>query len=251
MTNATLPLTVGQIYYVSVIATDAANNSSISLISDGITVAAAGTDITVPTWGVNAKVRDGLTGTDATSQTSLTSLSANWDAASDETTAAASLVYSYAIGTTAGGTNTVAWTNLTAGVKTVTKTGLTLSLNTTYYFTVKARDAANNWSAVKNSNGIVVLKAGTTSNLTNVKVGNNGQILSSTKQMTFTNITSKATLKIYTLSGKLVRTLTEGNGSISWDGKDEKGKDVSRGVYMYNLKDTSGNKRHGKIAVKR
>lgn len=47
-------------------------------------------------------------------------------------------------------------------------------------------------------------------------------------------------LKIYSLNGELIRTLTEGNFSAgrfekTWDGKNEFGKDVSSGVYIYRL----------------
>jgi immune inhibitor A len=50
-----------------------------------------------------------------------------------------------------------------------------------------------------------------------------------------------ATLKIYNIRGQLVRTLMEeeklpGAYSVTWDGKDEKGNEVSSGVYFYQLK---------------
>ena len=50
-----------------------------------------------------------------------------------------------------------------------------------------------------------------------------------------------ATLKIYNIRGQLVRTLMEeeklpGAYSVTWDGRDEKGNEVSSGVYFYQLK---------------
>jgi hypothetical protein len=61
---------------------------------------------------------------------------------------------------------------------------------------------------------------------------------------------SKATLKIYDIAGREVRTLVDGtleNGehSITWFGKDNNGRDVTSGVYFYRLdagKETSTKK---------
>lgn len=49
------------------------------------------------------------------------------------------------------------------------------------------------------------------------------------------------TLKIYNLLGQLVRTLvdeekTPGNYDVTWDGKDNLGKEVASGTYFYQLK---------------
>ena len=51
---------------------------------------------------------------------------------------------------------------------------------------------------------------------------------------------SDVSLKIYDSSGKLIRTLVEGERkagkySLTWDGKDEDGKTVSSGAYFYQL----------------
>ena len=58
--------------------------------------------------------------------------------------------YQYAIGTTAGGTQTVNWTSL-GNVTTVTKTGLTLTLGQTYYFSVQAVNGAGLTGSATNS----------------------------------------------------------------------------------------------------
>lgn len=97
-------------------------------------------------------VNDG-TGSDATYQTSITQLAANWTAATDATSGVAE--YFYAIGTTSGGTDTVNWTSVGTDIS-VTKTGLTLTNGTKYYVSVKANDAAGNTSAVATSDGITV-----------------------------------------------------------------------------------------------
>jgi hypothetical protein len=55
---------------------------------------------------------------------------------------------------------------------------------------------------------------------------------------------SCAVLKVYNLLGKEVRTLVNesrplGRSTVVWDGRDNSGKQVSAGIYMYKL--TSGN----------
>ena len=82
-----------------------------------------------------ANVRDG-TGADISTTSSTTQLSANWDASTDAESGISG--YQYAIGTTAGGTQTVNWTSL-GNVTTVTKTGLSLTVGQTYYFSVQGR----------------------------------------------------------------------------------------------------------------
>lgn len=84
-----------------------------------------------------------------------------------------------------------------------------------------------------------------------------------------TNFTYKLTeeaqveIKIYTLSGKLIRTLKSASGladynySTVWDGKDQDGDQVASGVYIYKAiakNKTSANKKSeafGKAVVKR
>ena len=51
----------------------------------------------------------------------------------------------------------------------------------------------------------------------------------------------KVSLKVYNIMGQLVRNLvdqnmTSGYHIVTWDGRDESGKEVSTGVYFYNLK---------------
>ena len=81
-------------------------------------------------------------------------MSANWDASTDNESGISG--YQYAIGTTAGGTQTVNWTSL-GNVTTVTKTGLTLSVGQTYYFSVKAVNGAGLTGNATNSNGQTVV----------------------------------------------------------------------------------------------
>lgn len=62
-----------------------------------------------------------------------------------------------------------------------------------------------------------------------------------------------ATLKIYEVSGRLVRTLGEttypgGMSELSWDGRDSRGRQVSAGVYLARLQ--AGNKVQTRRVVK-
>jgi hypothetical protein len=88
---------------------------------------------------------------DGVSTTSTTSLHASWF--SD--TGSGIPEYFYAIGTSAGATNVVNWTS-TGTTPNVTNSNLSLSVGTTYYFTVKASVAGFNSTAGK-SDGITVL----------------------------------------------------------------------------------------------
>ncbi len=50
----------------------------------------------------------------------------------------------------------------------------------------------------------------------------------------------RTTLKIYNILGQLVRTLVDeeklpGRYEVVWDGKDDRGKEVTSGVYFYRL----------------
>ncbi len=56
----------------------------------------------------------------------------------------------------------------------------------------------------------------------------------------FTGRSARATLKIYNLRGQVVRTLVDeemqpGEHSVMWDGKDEQGREVASGIYLYQL----------------
>ncbi|MBX3128865.1 MAG: fibronectin type III domain-containing protein [Polyangiaceae bacterium] len=84
--------------------------------------------------------------TSVTNQTE-TSLRVNWNAATDDTTPQAGIVYLVCWSTTNGGCNTTftAMATTAAGALNHTATGLNPA--TTYYFVVRARDAFNNTSS--------------------------------------------------------------------------------------------------------
>jgi hypothetical protein len=101
-------------------------------------------------------VRDG-TGAGSSTTGSTTQLSANWDMSTDPESGIKG--YQYAIGTTAGGTQTVNWTDL-AYVSSVTRSGLSLTVGRTYYFSVRAKNGAGLTGAATHSKGQTVVKGG-------------------------------------------------------------------------------------------
>ena len=115
------------------------------------------TDTTAPS--APATVYDGTDTNDDDTTTETTQLSANWTASTDAESGIDS--YWYAIGTTSGGTDVLDYT--TNGTSTtVTKTSLTLTVGTTYYISVKAKNGAGLFSSVTTSDGITVESSGDT-----------------------------------------------------------------------------------------
>ena len=149
VTKTGLSLTVGQTYYFGVRAVNGVGLTSSARNSNGQTVQV--TDSTPPSPPAN--VRDGM-GADISTTTSTTQLSANWDASTDNESGISG--YQYAIGTTTGGTQIVNWTSL-GNVTTVTKTGLTLTVGQTYFFSVEAVNGAGLTGSATNSNGQTVV----------------------------------------------------------------------------------------------
>ncbi|MCD6318686.1 metallophosphoesterase [Candidatus Aerophobetes bacterium] len=114
-----------------------------------------------------------------------------------------------------------------------------LKWGTTYFFKVQSRDFAGN--AVTNDN------EGNFFTFTTLSAEK--FVLHQNYPNPFTYKTTieyelprscQITLKIYTISGELVKTLiddyqSKGYYSISWDGRNERGESVARGVYIYSL----------------
>ncbi|MCW3070794.1 MAG: hypothetical protein JWO44_684 [Bacteroidetes bacterium] len=105
----------------------------------------------------SAAIADG-SAADIDTTYSLTQLSANWNTCIDTNSAIAR--YWYAIGTTAGATDVVNWTD-NAMSTSVTRTGLSLTAGQLYYFSIQSEDGAGLLSAISSSDGqIVMLPAG-------------------------------------------------------------------------------------------
>ncbi len=66
--------------------------------------------------------------------------------------------------------------------------------------------------------------------------------------ITFSNLPEEVTIKIYTLSGVLIKTLTENDKTsitspfIEWDMKNESGNRIANGVYLAHVKTKYGDK---------
>jgi hypothetical protein len=165
VTKSGLTLTLGTTYYFSVKGVNNAALESAATNSNGQFVRG---DTTPP--GAPPAVRDG-SGSDIASTLLTTQLSANWDAASDPESGIAK--YFYAIGTTAGGSNLVGWTDNSTGLSVV-RTGLTLTVGTTYYFSVKAQNTGGLQGPARNSDGQVVLQAQDTTPPLNITTLNDG-----------------------------------------------------------------------------
>jgi hypothetical protein len=282
-------------------------------------------------------VNDG-TGADIDTTALTTQLSANWTASSDPESGLSG--YKYAIGTTAGGTGVAGWTSNTG--TNVTRTGLTLTVGTRYYYTVKAVNGKGLESGATNSNGQVVISGPdvTAPRISSVSAGNITETGATITWDTDENATSKvqygksasygsaretinlvtshsitladltpntqyhykvsgkdgvgnegsspdcvfttsmkeikvrvypnpfvfisggnmtfmleetkgADLKIYTISGKLVKKLAVGSGQnqVNWNLSNEAGKSIIPGLYLYVVTDSAGNRKAGKLVI--
>ncbi|MFH1074160.1 MAG: IPT/TIG domain-containing protein [Candidatus Firestonebacteria bacterium] len=115
---------------------------------------------------------------------------------------------------------------------------------------------------VCNLTHLSVFKAGqfieASGNLANVVVYPNPMDFSAgTGIIKFVNLTWDPSLRIYTMSGELVKEIAPnafgnaGNdGRIEWDGKNEKGEVIARGLYIYMITDAEGGRKTGKLVVK-
>lgn len=122
------------------IAIDNANNWSI-VASDLVDV-----DWTSPS---SVTVQDGLS-SDIDVFNINTEISGNWNSSSDSHSGISK--YEYSIGTSAGSTNVVNWTNNGTST-TFTKTGLSLTYNTTYFVNVRTTNGAGLISSISSSDG--------------------------------------------------------------------------------------------------
>lgn len=129
-----------------------------------------------------------------------------------------------------------------------------------YKIKIKAWDVFNNFSYEESYFTVVPLDAG----LTLRDIYNFPNPFSANTTFTFQhNISSTidVKIKIYTISGRLIKELEESNINdkfvkVDWDGRDENGNLVSNGVYLYKVIVESSDKKFkntalGKLAVVR
>jgi hypothetical protein len=73
------------------------------------------------------------------------------------------------------------------------------------------------------------------------------------RRIDFINLPSKCTIRIYTLTGTLVKTLSKdsapGDGSISWNLVSEDGMDIAYGLYIYHVDAPEIGEKIGKFAI--
>lgn len=72
--------------------------------------------------------------------------------------------------------------------------------------------------------------------------------------ITFANLTSQATIRIFSLTGELIRELakTAADGDrLLWDGANSWGKALASGVYLYSVTNESGRHQAGRVAIVR
>jgi len=65
----------------------------------------------------------------------------------------------------------------------------------------------------------------------------------------FDGLTGYATLKVFTLSGYLVRELSSPTGRIDWNGKNTSGEPVASGIYLYVITSDGDSRLRGKLAI--
>jgi len=67
--------------------------------------------------------------------------------------------------------------------------------------------------------------------------------------ITFANLPLRASIKIFTVSGRLARDLGTVNGNTTWDLTNDSADKVASGIYIYLITDPQGNKVRGKVGV--
>ena len=68
------------------------------------------------------------------------------------------------------------------------------------------------------------------------------------QQITIKGLPTIATVYIYTVAGELVRVLETSNGTVTWDLRNDSGKEAAEGIYVYYVPEATGEK-IGKIAI--
>lgn len=67
--------------------------------------------------------------------------------------------------------------------------------------------------------------------------------------ITFDRLSLNTRVKIFTISGRLVKDLGTANDSVSWNLANDSGDKAASGLYLYVLTDDQGHKARGRLAV--
>ncbi|MCK4590965.1 MAG: T9SS type A sorting domain-containing protein, partial [Candidatus Latescibacteria bacterium] len=71
-------------------------------------------------------------------------------------------------------------------------------------------------------------------------------------KVTFSDLSPNSTVRIYTLLGESVRTLTADEfGEATWDGTNSLDNLVASGIYLYSFYNQNGKQLLGKLAILR
>jgi len=121
------------------------------------------------------------------------------------------------------------------------------SIGSTYYFRVWSLNGASELGLVPTPIVSVTVKVSSKENLDAAIAGPNPYNASKhfDSTVTIANLTAEATIRIYTVSGQLVRTLEEndGDGRKDWDLLDKDGDPVPSGLYILIIKNDKGHKK--------
>lgn len=130
---------------------------------------------------------------------------------------------------------------LADGTQTIDKTGKKISLATTHFSIYRV---AAQLSTAADFKSLAVFP-----NPVNFSKAVRGTLK-------FDKLTALPTIRIYTVSGELVRSIAPGTstndgttGKAEWDGKNEQGESVAQGLYFFLLTDPQNNKVSGKVVV--
>ena len=114
-----------------------------------------------------------------------------------------------------------------------------------YLVSVTAMDASGNRSPAAQANVTLVL-----ADLTQVRVRPN-PFRAARGDMTviFDQMPLGSAVKVFTISGRWIKTLDGSSGKAQWDLTTDGGDRAASGIYLYLIVDGQGNTTHGKLAV--
>jgi hypothetical protein len=69
------------------------------------------------------------------------------------------------------------------------------------------------------------------------------------REIKFDQMPNESTVKIFTVSGQLVKSLDATTGQATWNLQNDSGETVASGVYLYLVTDSQGHEHKGKLAV--
>lgn len=137
----------------------------------------------------------------------------------------------------------------------------TISLATGYYYAVTSVDSAGNESWMTNRNAEAISASRSAAeNALNVKVFPNpfkivsGFPTSGTENyIVWTNLPAECTIRIYTSSGELVRTLQKEystSGEVTWDQLTDSRQRTAPGIYFWTVESSVGNAKGTLLIIK-